>query len=81
MLVRMLICRCLCRTLQWISLFCLLFYLVLMLMSILRTRLYPYELLLRINTPHTDKSFDHRHLLTDVNDFSAYMASRLNCGV
>ena len=40
-----------------------------------------YELLIRINTLHIDKSSDHRHLLTAVNDFSAYTASRLNCGV
>ena len=33
---------------------------------------YLYELLIRINTPHLDKSFDHRQLLTDVNDFSAH---------
>ena len=39
------------------------------------------ELLIRLKTPHRDTSFDHGHLLTDVNDFSAYMASRLNCDV
>ena len=42
---------------------------------------YLYELLIRINTLHIDRSFDHRHLLTDVNYFPADMASRLNCGV
>ena len=42
---------------------------------------YLYELLRTLKTPHRDKSFDHRPLLTDVNDFSAYMASRLNCRV
>ena len=42
---------------------------------------YLYELLIRINTLHIDRSFDDRHLLTDVNYFPAYMASRLNCGV
>ena len=38
-------------------------------------------LLIRINTLHIDRSFGHRQLLTDVNYFPAYMASRLNCGV
>ena len=42
---------------------------------------YLYELLITLKTAHRDKSFDHRHLLTDVNDFSTYMASRLNGGV
>ena len=46
-----------------------------------REMFYLYELLIRINTLHIDRWFDHRHLLTDVNYFPAYMASRLNCGV
>ena len=46
-----------------------------------REMFYQNELLIRINTLHIDRSFDHRHLLTDVNYFPAYMALRLNCGV
>ena len=46
-----------------------------------REKSYLYELLIRLKTAHGDKSFDHRRLLTDINDFCAYMASRLGCGV
>ena len=43
---------------------------------------YLYELLITLTkTAHRDKSFDHRHLLTDANDFTAFMASRLNWAV
>ena len=46
-----------------------------------REMFYLCELLITLKTADRDESLDHRHLLTDANDFSAYIASRLNCGV
>ena len=43
------LCQRLCSTLQWISVFRLLFYLLLMLMSLVRTRLECIELIISKN--------------------------------